>query len=961
MIYECSTVDVSKLAFDASDYKSISFASSHRYLDLLVGYIASHLVEDFGSSYRFDVTRHKTAEIENENPLGNKQVGRILIKIGYGQYKFTTLSGDACYAVYQHIGEPVTGDCGGPDFMSNLIIFTTSLENFASFLSELVALTEKTEDNKFVCYTWLAKHQYWREDVRVNSRPVESVVLPKIGKDRLLGDISKFLSAPTKDFYYRNGIPYRRSYLFHGIPGTGKTSMVCALAGHFQRNVCFLLPTHPDMTDDSLREAISSLPPNSIVVLEDIDSLFTKDRKNKAETNSLTFSGLLNALDGIGSPNGQLFILTTNLRENLDHALIRNGRVDVHIEFTYAIPEQMEQMWKNFYPAATALSSQFAEAVMESLKQHNIEITTSSLQHFFILQMDSSPEEALSNVSTIIDEIHKNSSLSMLTAATKKQDGSRTSDKKKNNKKKEDNRNENEQDMIGFGDAGPRDEKKQSKTTSDSEHEGLYEDKSPRVAGGGNEFDENKGGRDRNGGDRKRNKDTDEPTDSRNVGDSLRESSNHTTRVQKQKAGGEDNTAEDTRANGSDKLVNRKQMGRNFDQTKGLNEDRKTEKQNNVQREEQKKSEGREKNDDQSKNENKDVRKGQSKDRRSEEQNHGQKREEQDNGERRTQSDGQNGSQKGGRNGEEQRRNQTKDQREEEQGNSQRREQNGDWRREPNHDQNKDQKKPMYRDQRGQEQGDSRRREENGDQRREQNVNQNRYQNKYQNNDQNKGQNKEQKKPMYRDQRGEEQGDSPRRERSGDQRREQNVDQNRYQNKYQNNDQNKGQKKPMYSDQRGEEQGDSRRREQNGDHRREQNVDQNKYQNNVQNKDQNKDQNKEQKKPTNRDEKQDLNRNRNEQETNQNTQPLPKREKTARPNSVKMYEKKTSGENAKAAGEESKFETKVGEVAYNRYSTDDGKMVPKEGEGKNQKGTFRKREKNDYSSASGNKGIADQQ
>ena len=122
----------------------------------------------------------------------------------------------------------------------------------------------------------------------------------------------------------------RRSYLFYGLPGSGKTSLIQALAGHYDRSVCYVQPTHPDMTDDSLRAAVNNAPANSIIVFEDIDALFGKQREAKIASSPLTFSGLLNSLDGIGHPRGQLFILTTNFRDQLDQALIRNGRVDLH-------------------------------------------------------------------------------------------------------------------------------------------------------------------------------------------------------------------------------------------------------------------------------------------------------------------------------------------------------------------------------------------------------------------------------------------------------------------------------------------------------------------------------------------------------------------------------------------------------------------------------------------------------
>ena len=68
-----------------------------------------------------------------------------------------------------------------------------------------------------------------------------------------------------------------------------------------------------------------------IVVIEDIDALFGKDRASKNAKSPLSFSGLLNALDGFGAASGQIYILTTNLREQLDSALIHKGSVDFQV------------------------------------------------------------------------------------------------------------------------------------------------------------------------------------------------------------------------------------------------------------------------------------------------------------------------------------------------------------------------------------------------------------------------------------------------------------------------------------------------------------------------------------------------------------------------------------------------------------------------------------------------------
>ncbi len=417
--YADDSFDRSKITFDLTDKTWITLPSDHQAFPILLSYIVSNLVNQKGG-YLIDIMKAEESNADStQNPLKNIIYDRVKPKIGYGQYSFRNFEGEILHALYQHIGEPVGTDCG-VRVLENLIIFTSStIESLCRFISTMIKLAETPEKGKFLCFNWHIRYQYWREEARIDARPIDSVVLPSKTKDRLIQDIERFLLPKTKQFYVRNGIPYRRSYLFYGVPGTGKTSMVQALAGHFHRNVCFLLPTHPEMTDDSLREAIQRIPSNSIVVFEDIDALFDIHRSNKISKSSLTFSGLLNALDGITSTNGQIFILTTNLRDNLDTALIRNGRVDLHFEFNYATEEQMIKMWNNFYPDTKEdLSKEFIHRLIKELNEKNLSITTSALQHFFVNQMESTAEEALLAVPSIVEDILRNSSKSMLESAT---------------------------------------------------------------------------------------------------------------------------------------------------------------------------------------------------------------------------------------------------------------------------------------------------------------------------------------------------------------------------------------------------------------------------------------------------------------------------------------------------------------------------------------------------------------
>ena len=80
--------------------------------------------------------------------------------------------------------------------------------------------------------------------------------------------------------------------------------------------------------------------PLSILLLEDVDAAFI-DRQaeiprgyTRADAHLLlSYSGLLNALDGVMSSDAQLVFMTTNHKHLLDPALIRPGRVDVQVHF----------------------------------------------------------------------------------------------------------------------------------------------------------------------------------------------------------------------------------------------------------------------------------------------------------------------------------------------------------------------------------------------------------------------------------------------------------------------------------------------------------------------------------------------------------------------------------------------------------------------------------------------------
>ena len=182
-------------------------------------------------------------------------------------------------------------------------------------------------------------------------RPLESVILDRGVKERILSDVKDFLGSAK--WYYDRGIPYRRGYLLHGPPGSGKSSFIRALAGELDYNIAMLNLSERGLTDDRLNHLLTIIPRRTVVLLEDADAAFGNRRTQIDDDGyrgaNVTFSGLLNALDGVASAEERILFLTTNHVDRLDHALIRPGRVDMAVRLGEATRWQMAKMWDRFY------------------------------------------------------------------------------------------------------------------------------------------------------------------------------------------------------------------------------------------------------------------------------------------------------------------------------------------------------------------------------------------------------------------------------------------------------------------------------------------------------------------------------------------------------------------------------------------------------------------------------------
>ncbi|KAJ9709788.1 hypothetical protein PVL29_001312 [Vitis rotundifolia] len=181
----------------------------------------------------------------------------------------------------------------------------------------------------------------------------ETLAMDSKLKQDLINDLDRFVK--RKKYYKRVGRAWKRGYLLYGPPGTGKSSLVAAMANYLKFDIYDLELTSLRCNSE-FRRLLVSTTNQSILVIEDIDcssELQSQQPGGHNPNNSqlqLTLSGLLNFIDGLWSSCGdeRIIVLTTNHKERLDPALLRPGRMDMHIHMSYCTPCGFKTLASNY-------------------------------------------------------------------------------------------------------------------------------------------------------------------------------------------------------------------------------------------------------------------------------------------------------------------------------------------------------------------------------------------------------------------------------------------------------------------------------------------------------------------------------------------------------------------------------------------------------------------------------------
>lgn len=356
---------VGGVAYKLSGFARSGFALLKRYCVTTIEINSqANLYYKFDSYITSKIKKNRIIELHSE------ETPQLL---GSGLHYFF-LKGTLCL-----LYKSIKTDChnGGVIKTLHLTILTRNLNKIQDLINEIVSYDNSAQD--YIEIQNNDHYDYWYEPRKIPKRSLNSIVIDKKIKTNLLEDIQSFLG--KEEFYRNKGIVWKRGYCFHSVPGAGKSSLIRAIASEFDIKIYALdLSAVNDTTLRSLLTGLNKFSTPSLIgkksykikdsvrllVIEDIDAIFD-GRENKVEGSKLTFSGLLNVLDGLNSTSGLITIITTNHLEKLDPALIRSGRIDKVIKLDLPTDDLIREMIGRFITASSEQEQVFTEIKSEGL------------------------------------------------------------------------------------------------------------------------------------------------------------------------------------------------------------------------------------------------------------------------------------------------------------------------------------------------------------------------------------------------------------------------------------------------------------------------------------------------------------------------------------------------------------------------------------------------------------------
>ena len=273
-----------------------------------------------------------------------------------------------------------------------------NMKLIVEFLEEAKDKYKKLKNFKFSkgkIVVWGLDGCWWEELQEVDCRLLDSVILEPKLKTKIQSALDKFCNIELKEKLKTLGIKNKLNIVLEGLPGTGKSSTAIAIATTLQKDIASIDFNQKDLNDISFIKSMRKFPHNAICLLEDFDALFLE--RNKTDNTRVSFSCLLNFLDGAFSRSDMISIITTNHISKIDKAILRPMRTDYVFTFSYCSKYQCEKMFAKLFSDHDELFKSIYSVIK------NKKFTSCMFQKWLINNIEN-PEKLIDNIKNL-DEL----------------------------------------------------------------------------------------------------------------------------------------------------------------------------------------------------------------------------------------------------------------------------------------------------------------------------------------------------------------------------------------------------------------------------------------------------------------------------------------------------------------------------------------------------------------------------
>lgn len=325
--------------------------------------------------------------IKDANVIHIRGSRHLMIESLSRQSIVDTYEDNNIYIQINKIGESKVDDM---TVSNHNIIFSSNqpTEKINKYIENLLKIISKSVDREFTIYNinveTTDKHRKvsWNHGRSISNKTIENVIVSEKVQRDFYNDMEIFWT--KEDNYNKRGITFKRGYLLHGPPGSGKSSIIASIVNEHQLPIfkfdMSIIEENSELTrlNDTIYDYIG-MSERHVALFEDIDRCTLFDRYTRGS--AITMDALLNVLDGVNGAHGRITIMTANDISSLKRVqgLLRPGRIDRIIELSMCSNMQIKQI----------LALNFDDKEVKDITiNNNIELTPASLNKLIQIAED---------------------------------------------------------------------------------------------------------------------------------------------------------------------------------------------------------------------------------------------------------------------------------------------------------------------------------------------------------------------------------------------------------------------------------------------------------------------------------------------------------------------------------------------------------------------------------------------